>query len=283
MSADNAPVFTVKAGASLTFETQDCFSGQLRTPEDLYTKDKWSTVNPATGPVYIEGAKAGDVLKVEIKAIRFRDHAVMITVRGMGALEDRVVGSETRILPIRDGNVEVMPGVFIPTAPMIGVIGTAPAGEAIPTGTPGEHGGNMDCRSITAGTTLYLPVNVNGALLALGDLHAAMGDGEVCICGAEVSGEVDLVVSIDPARHPTPSVENDEELILLASAKELDTCEKLVLQKAHRFLVDRYHLTPNDAARLMSLTGNLGVCQVVDPLKTMKFSLPKSVLNQILR
>lgn len=283
MAADNPPVLTIQSGSALTYETHDCFGGQLQSPADLFTREKWPRVNPATGPVYIEGAKAGDVLKIEIKAIRCRDHAVMIVVPGMGALADVVGESETKILPINDDGVEVMPGVTVPTHPMIGVIGTAPAGEAVLNGTPGEHGGNMDCRNITAGTTLYLPVNVDGALLSLGDLHAAMGDGEVCICGAEVSGEVDLVVSIDAENHPTPCVENERELILIASAKTLDECEKRVLEKAHGYLTHHFNLSRNDAARIMSLVGHLGVCQVVDPLKTMKFSLPKSVLTKIRR
>ncbi len=281
MSADNQPVLRVAVGAALTFETNDCFGGLLKSADDLFTQEKWSRVNPATGPVFIEGAKAGDILKVEIKAIRIRDHAVMIMVPGRGALGDAIKENETRLLPICDDGVEVMKGVFVPLRPMIGVIGTAPAGDAVPNGTPGEHGGNMDCRNIGVGTTLYLPVNVDGGLLSLGDLHATMGDGEVCVCGAEVSGEVDLVVTVDTANHPTPSVETADELMLIASAKTLDECEHLVLAKAHSYLIRDFNLSPNDAARVMSLAGDLGVCQVVDPLKTMKFSLPHAILRQL--
>ncbi len=281
MSADNQPVLRVNVGTPLTFETNDCFGGLLRSTDDLFTREKWTRVNPATGPVFIDGAKVGDVLKVEIRAIRFRDHAVMITVPGMGALGNVVEANETRLLPIRGDGVEVMDGVIVPLRPMIGVIGTAPAGDAVPNGTPGEHGGNMDCRNIGAGTTLYLPVNVDGGLLSLGDLHATMGDGEVCICGAEVSGEVDLVVTVDAAKHPTPCVETVDELILIASAKTLDECEHRILAKAHSYLTGEFNLSPNDAARIMSLAGDLGVCQVVDPLKTMKFSLPQAILHQL--
>ena len=186
------------------------------------------------------------------------------------------------ILPIRDGLLEVGAGLRLPIRPMIGVIGTAPAGgQTIPTGTPGEHGGNMDCKEITAGTSVFLPVAVDGALLALGDIHALMGDGEVCICAAEVSGTVTLATALLRERLPTPALRSERELAFLASAKTLDECERLVLGKAHAFLAGSLGLSANDAARFMSLVGDLAVCQVVDPLKTMRFSLPLAVLRHL--
>jgi amidase len=158
---------------------------------------------------------------------------------------------------------------------MIGVIGTAPAGAPVLNGTPGEHGGNMDCKLIAAGAIVYLPVNAPGALLCLGDLHALMGDGEVCICGAEVSGEVTLRARAGQSALPTPCVETDKHYHFIGSALTLDACEALVLAKAHRFLAGAGGLGANGAARAMSLLGDLAVCQVVDPLKTMRFSIPK--------
>ena len=181
-------------------------------------------------------------------------------------------------MSIRDGKLIVSDTLSIPVQPMIGVIGTVPAGEAVPNGTPGEHGGNMDCKEIAAGATVYLPVNTHGALLSLGDLHAVMGDGEVCVCGAEVRGEVTVTADISPVSLPTPAVANAEHLMFIGSAESLDDCESIVLDKAHRFLTCNVGLGANEAARLMSLVGELRVCQVVDPLKTMKFMLPKAVL-----
>ena len=163
---------------------------------------------------------------------------------------------------------------------MIGVIGTAPTGESILNGTPGEHGGNMDCREITEGASVYLPANVDGALLSAGDLHALMGDGEVCICGAEVSGEIILRAEIVRAFLPTPCVETQSHVHFIGSAEGLDECEELVLRKSHAYLTHRLGLGANEAARIMSLIGDLHVCQVVDPLKTMRFSLPKCLLKK---
>lgn len=281
MSASNPAAARLGLGIPCTVETEDCYSGQLQSSTDVWTKEMWATVNPATGPIFIEDTKPGDVLRIAIRDIRMREHAVMSVEPGAGALAGQIAKTETVFLPIRHGLIEVLPGQELPLRPMIGVIGTAPGGKPIPNSTPGEHGGNMDCKEIAVGTVLYLPVEVEGALLALGDLHALMGDGEVCICGAEVSGEVDLEVTLDSLRRPTPCVESEEWIQFMASAKSLDECERLVLAKTHRFLTAHLGLGANEAARLMSLVGNLGVCQVVNPLKTMKFSLPKSVLGRV--
>lgn len=275
MSKEHPIAAEVEPGESFIVATKDCYSDKLKSENDVFTKDMWSTTNPATGPVAVKGAAKGDVLKVVVEDISIRDHAVMCVQHGFGAMGDQVEGVETRILPIRDGQVKLNDAVAIPINPMIGVIGTAPAGEQVLNGTPGEHGGNMDCKLITTGAIVYLPVAVDGGLLALGDLHAVMGDGEVCICGAEVSGEVRLWAEIASSTIPTPCVETADAVNIIASAKTLDECETLVLAKAFDFLTTRNGYSPNDAVRLMSLTGELQVCQVVDPLKTMRFAIPK--------
>lgn len=277
MSSDHAPAATVDPNEPFCVELEDCYSGNLRTPADTFTKEMWDTVNPATGPVAIRGARPGDVLKVEILNIRTRDDAVMCVEHGAGALAEFVEGIETTILPIREGRLVVSETLSIPVNPMIGVIGVAPAGDPILNGTPGEHGGNMDCKLITAGTTLFLPVHAEGALLSLGDLHAVMGDGEVCLCGAETSGEVTLKASSLQSGMPTPCLETETHWHFIGSALTLDACEKIVLRKTHVFLTTMLGLSANAAARAMSLLGDLCVCQVVDPLKTMRFSLSKTV------
>ena len=209
-----------------------------------------------------------------------RDYAVMCVEHGAGALGELVEGIETSILPIENGLLVLSKALSIPVRPMIGVIGTAPAGDPVLNGTPGEHGGNMDCKLITAGSVVYLPVNVKGALLSLGDLHAIMGDGEVCICGAEVSGEVTLKAESVASDIPTPCVETEDRFHFIGSAATLDECERIVLDKAHAFLTGVQGMRSNDAARAMSLLCDLCVCQVVDPLKTMRFSVPKLLLDR---
>ncbi len=278
MSADNSPAIEIQPGEAVRVETEDCYSGNLKTEKDVFTKEMWPTVNPATGPIFVKSAEPGDLLAVSIEKIETRDYAVMCVEHGAGALAEYIEGVETSILPIRDGKVVLDGRLEIPTRPMIGVIGTAPKGDAILNGTPGEHGGNMDCKLINAGVTVWLPVNAPGALLAMGDIHAVMGDGEVCICGAEVAGAITCSARLWRGPLPTPAVETDDAIHFIGSALQLDECEKMVLGKAHRFLTAMLGLKANQAARLMSLVGDLCVCQVVDPLKTMRFTLPKNAL-----
>jgi amidase len=216
----------------------------------------------------VEGAEPGDILRIAIDSIEVRGSATMAS-------------PSTKILPIRGGRVFVGKGLSIPFDPMIGVIGTAPEYEGVPTTTPGEHGGNMDCREIRAGRVVYLPVHVEGALFAAGDVHALQGDGEVCGCGAEVAASITLRAWPLDAPLPTPCVETDEHLIFIASAKTLDECEELAIEKAQGFLTDLLGMEPEEALRMMSLVGDLGVCQVVDPLKTMRFAIPRLVLEPL--
>ena len=277
MSAAHEPVGRVSPGEPFVVETEDCYSGNLRTAADFFTKGM--SGNPATGPVFVEGVKRGDVLAVEIRDIRTRDYAVMSLAPGAGAMGEFIEKAETTILPIRDRRVALREGVEVPVRPMIGVIGVAPAGDEVPNSTPGEHGGNMDCKEIVAGATVYLPVAVDGALLAMGDLHALMGDGEVAICGAEVSGEVTACARPLRGPLPTPAVETKEMVFFLGSEPTLDECERSVLEKAHRWLTRCLGLGANEAVRLMSLIGDLQVCQVVDPLKTMRFGFRKDALR----
>ena len=279
MSPANKPVVKVNQDELFCVETADCYSGLLKSSQDRFTKDMWDTVNPATGPVYIAGSEPGNILRIEIAEIKTRDYAVMCVEHGTGALGQFIEGIETSILPIRNGFLFLNEKLSVPIQPMIGVIGTAPAETPVLNGTPGEHGGNMDCKLIAAGSVLYLPVNIKGALLSLGDLHAVMGDGEACICGAEVSGEVILQARAESSCIPTPCVETASHFHFIGSAITLDECEQIVLGKAHTFLTKTVKMSANDAARAMSLLCDLCVCQIVDPLKTMRFSIPKILIE----
>ena len=279
-SRGDEPVLHVAPGETFCLETQDAASGKLKTPEDVYTDELLPFVNPATGPVYIDGARPGDLLRVDIERIETNNFGAMAVGENKGGpMAAYVEGSETTFLEIEDGALRLRENLSVPIRPMIGVIGTAPAAEPLPTLDPGEHGGNMDCKEITAGSSVYLPVAVDGGLLALGDLHALMGDGEVATCGVDLSGEVVLSASVVRRPRPTPCVETGDLLLFIGSAATLDECERIVLDKAFRYLADCLKLPPNEAVRLMSLVGDLGVCQVVSALKTMKFALRRSVLD----
>jgi amidase len=278
-SPEVEPVLRVRQGEEVHLTTHDCFSGQLKTTADTLETLDWSITNPATGPVYIEGTKPGDILRIDLHEVKATGPSVMVAVPKVGALGDFITEEETVIVEHRGDTVVFKDRVVVKQNPMIGVIGVAPAEGTIPNSTPGSHGGNMDCTLVTSGSKLYLTVGVEGALFGCGDMHAVMGDGEVVICGAETPGEVRMTPQVVDMPHlPTPFLENDSLVAVIASAETTDEAYKMALGMMHGFLTKVAGLPVNDAALLMSLVGNLKFCQVVDPLMTVRFEFPKSVL-----
>ena len=280
MSPDNAPVAHAANGETVRFETVDCFGGQIVRETDKMGTLDWSRINPATGPLFVEGAKPGDTLKVEILAIDLEKQAATVEAPGEGITGLNAAEESTKILPVADGKAVFNDKLTLDIAPMIGVIGTAPSEGAIATGTPDMHGGNMDCKRIGANTTLYLPVNVEGALLAMGDLHAVMGDGEVCVCGAEISGAVTVRVSVVKGQPlPLPFLVTGEHAMAIYSAEGLDAAAEGVTLRMRSFLMEQAGFIPHEAGMLLSLTGDLRICQAVDPNKTCRMEVPLKVLG----
>lgn len=280
-SPDVAPVMRARQGEEIVIETHDCFSGQLKTSADTLETLDWSITNPATGPVYIEGTKPGDVLRVDLLEVKATGPSVMVAVPGVGGMGEMITEMETTILRHTEDTVVFKERIEVKQKPMLGVIGVAPAEGEIPNSTPGGHGGNMDCTLVTTGASLYLTVGVEGALFGCGDMHAVMGDGEVVICGAETPGVVRLTAQVVPIPGlPTPFIENDEIVAVISSAETVDEAYKDALARMLGFLSDVAGMPLNDAALLMSLVGNLKFCQIVDPLMTVRFEFPKSVLAE---
>lgn len=282
LSAEAVPVARVRAGHSVRLETADCFAGQIRAPGETQTAVDWARINPATGPVFIEGAARGDVLSVLVERIEVAPEGVMAVSPEFGVLRERILSTAFHIVPIEDGVARLPGGADAPVRPMIGVIGVAPAGAPVPCGSPGAHGGNMDTRLIGAGAMVYLPVVAPGALLAAGDLHAAMGDGEICGTGVEVAGTVTLRVGIRrDLELVNPAVETAEVVATIASAETLDEAADLATRDMADLVMRRLGLSAAAATMLMSAAGQLEVSQVVDPLKTARFALPKSVFARL--
>lgn len=280
MSSENKAVVSCKPGDKIIFETMDCFSNQIHTENDKLDSIDFNRVNPATGPVAVKGASAGDVLKVEIKEINIDNQGVMVAVPQMGILDKYIEETETRIISIEDGDAIFSKDIRIPIKPMIGVIGVSPKDDSVACGTPGSHGGNMDTKVIGQGNSIYLPVFVDGGMLAIGDLHAAMGDGEVVVCGIEIAGEVTVEVDIIKDKSITdPVVESDDYFYTIASADTLDEAGQKATDNMFKFLRDRLPLTDNEISMLMSIICDLQVSQVVDPQKTARMRVKKEILK----
>ena len=279
---DLEPVLTVKSGETVRIRTKDCFSNQLTGPHDAMDDLDWDAVNPATGPVFVEGAKAGGALKVRIDNIEFDEQTCSATGQDEGVCGNRFTEWATHYCKIQGNTLAWDERLNIPLRPMIGVIGVAPEGEPVNCGTPGSHGGNMDNTAITTGATLYFPVAVDGALFGCGDMHAAMGDGEVSVSGAEVAGYATVTLTAMPElKLVNPLIENDTHFGIIVSAESLDAAAELAVQQMVDLLASRTSESEADLVMLLSLVADVQVCQMVDPQKTGRCMVPKYVLDAI--
>lgn len=280
-SEKNIPALYVNSGDIIEIDTLDCFSDQLKTEDDSLDKIDWEKINPATGPIYIAEAIRGDVLKVTIESIISGKQGVMSAGKDLGPLGIYLEGLPTKIIPIINNAALFDENLRIPLNPMVGVIGVAPSEESINTGTPGSHGANMDNTMITTGASLYLPIFVDGALFSLGDLHAVMGDGEIGGTGIEIAGTVKVKLEIiKDLKVNNPVVVNDTLFSTIASAKTLDEAVDISIIDMHKLLTERLNLDKNEIVMLMSAVGNSEICQVVDPLKSARFVMPKWILEK---
>lgn len=279
---DLEPVLKVPSGETVRIRTKDCFGNQLQGPEDQLSEIDWEAINPATGPIYVEGAVAGGTLKVHIDNIELDAQTSSCTGKDEGVCGDRFSDWATHFCKVEDGKVVWNERLSIPLAPMIGVIGVAPEGEPVNCGTPGKHGGNMDNTAIAAGATLYFPVAVDGALFGCGDMHAVMGDGEVSVSGAEVAGYATVTLTALPELSvPNPLIENETHFGIIVSAESLDKAAELAVQQMVDLLASRTNESEADLVMLLSLVADVRVCQMVDPEKTVRFMVPKYVLDAI--
>ena len=279
MSAQNPPVLRIDPGTTVRFETHDALHGQIQSQSGGFDGLDWSRVNPATGPVYVNNAQPGDALSVRIDRIEVADSGVVLCGAGMGVMGHALEGAATRIVRIKGDVAHFSDSIRLPVNKMIGVIGTAPASGEIPCGAPDLHGGNMDCKEIREGANLLLPVNVPGALLALGDLHAVMADGEIGVCGVEVAGAVTLTVDVlKNAKLPLPMLRNDSHVMTLASHESLDTAVEMAVANMIEYLTGHEGFAPHDAVMLTSLVADVRICQVVDPKKTARVEFPRNLL-----
>lgn len=271
---------TVESGTILEMETLDAFSNQIKDENSAVDGIDMDQVNPATGPIYVQGAEPGDTLKVEINKIELEDQGVMAVAPALGVLGNQVEKFSYKLMNVNDQGVQFSHNITLPLRKMIGVIGVAPAGEDILCGTPGDHGGNMDNTHMTEGATAYFPIMCKGALFALGDVHATMGDGEVCVTGVEIGAKVSVTLTVLKKQLSLPWLENEQEVEVIASALTIEEATERAVEEWAKVLVEETALTFDEAMMLLSASGNLSICQVVNPLKTVRMALNKAIVRQ---
>lgn len=283
-SPDDAPAAYCQSGDTIWFETRNCYDDRLAADGSEFEPEN-AIENPATGPLFVQGAKKGDILKVEILDIRLKGKGYMRQSIEGGAFYQRITERVVREFDVSGDTVQFNHKLTFPINTMIGVIGVAPEAEAISTVIPGDHGGNMDCTRIIKGSTVYLPVNAEGALLSMGDLHALMGDGESMICGLESAGEVTVRVSVvHDSTLPTPCVVTAEStcptrICTIQSELDLMSAAKKSANRMLDYLIANTDLGEYDGGKLLSLKGDLIINQIVNPLKTVRMELDKSILD----
>jgi amidase len=238
------PVLTIASGDTVTFETGDAAYERLSNGEPVEAIGL-ENFNAVTGPVYVEGAQPGDALKIEILDVQVT-RAWSVWLPGFGGL-----GAHTRDLrvmqtPLRDGRAWLNDNLSVPIEPMIGCIGLAPAEGRASTYMPAYfHGGNFDLREMMAGTVLYLPVQVPGGLLAMGDLHAAMGTGEPTWVSLEASGSARLRISIERGmRLAYPRLRVDGTTLCMGMGDTLEAAHQAALDQAYTLLIHDFGLEP---------------------------------------
>jgi amidase len=279
-SATQEPALRAAAGDEIQFHTRDALNGAIRGPEDDLSGVDFRKVNPATGPVFVEGAEPGDTLAIEIQEINPVGHSFIITLPGLGILGDRVKDGSSRYVRLEDGYGLFSDDIRLPLRPMIGVIGVAPAKGEIPNNTPGDHGGNLDTNPVTAGSTVYLPVYVEGALLALGDVHALMGDGEMCIAGLECDAIVKVKLGLVKGQTiPGPRIMQGSRFMTLASHEDLKQAVVMAAERMIDYLMEKKELSWTEAYMLTSIAADARISQVVDPLMTVRVEIDCEVLG----
>ena len=288
------PVLTVGSGDEVTFDALDASNGQITassTTGDLATL-AFDQVDQVAGPIFVDGARPGDTLQVELLSFEPADWGWTANIPGFGLLADDFPDAYLRITRLAAGIGELLPGVRIPLAPFCGELGVAPSGEPRSTIPPDVTGGNMDTRHLTAGATLWLPVQVPGALFSLGDGHAAQGDGEVCGTAIEtpMRASVRLTVRRDvsvaaPEFRTAGPIGLSTNTAGWLAADGVGPDLFLAARDAVRRMIERLGtelgLAPLDAYLLLSVAGDLRISEIVDqPNWIVTSYCPLSIFGQ---
>jgi len=271
------PVLTVAPGDVVSFDALDASNGQVTASSVTADLDSlaFDQVDQVAGPIHVDGAEPGDTLEVELLSFEPGDWGWTANIPGFGLLADQFPDPYLRITKLDGRFGEFLPGVRVPLAPFCGELGVAPAGDPRSTIPPDVTGGNMDTRHLTAGSVLWLPVQVPGALFSLGDGHAAQGDGEVCGTAIETPMRASVRLSV---RHDVtvsaPEFRTAGPLGLSTNTAPWLACDGVgpdlfqAARDAVRRMIDRlaaeHGLAPIDAYLLLSVAGDLRISEIVD-------------------
>ncbi|GAC1577222.1 MAG: acetamidase/formamidase family protein [Candidatus Elarobacter sp.] len=292
-----AALGSVKPGQLVRLWTEDAFGGKIRTVRDLPTKSlEIPFLNPQTGPFYVEGAQVGDTLALHFLDVQpARDWAASTTIPLFGGLTatsltqtlNPALPERVWIYQIERGRSTVLFRALdsdytaeIPVEPMHGTVGVAPRAMEVRSAlVPDAFGGNMDSPEVKAGTTIYLGVNVEGALFSIGDGHYAQSEGETCGVAVEGAMSTTCVVDVIKGNYVEwPRLENDDFIMVAGSARPLEDAFRIAFTQLVRWLHADFGLSTMDAYQLVSQVAKTGVANVVDTNYTILAKFPKRYL-----
>lgn len=273
------PRATVASGAHLRVATLDCRGGAITTMEDRWQVDEPDRINPVTGPIGVTGASPGDTLVVAVEQIDLADQGLMLVRPGTTAF-DFVDHGELTFAEIGDETYELL-GHELPLRPMVGWVGTQPARDVLETGACGPTGGNLDTPLLGVGARVLLPVQVDGACLYLGDVHASQGDGELFLTGVETPATVGL--SVETASElgvAGPVVETADVLAVIGPDTGLDASATGACERAIAILGTLAGVPPYDAGFLLSAACDLRVSRFLPGYGSVcRLEIPKHLLS----
>jgi len=293
-----APILRIRAGDTVRVETMVAgglerlrlagasdaeIPDSLKEVERVVT-DRGPGAHPLTGPIYVEGAEPGDTLTVRIVGFEYlHPYGVSGFIPNAGSLPDDFPYDHFHLIRFNPaaGTGAFRPGVTLPLAPFFGSIGVALNVPArIPSGPPGAHTGNLDNKHLVAGSTLYIPVHVPGALLSMGDAHALQGDGEVSLTGIETSVRGTVEVRVRKGeRLRWPRAETPTHFITMGLHPDLDEAARMATREMIDYLVSEKGIPRDEAYILISVAVDLHVTQLVDGTKGVHAMLAKSLFQ----
>ena len=280
LDPDAPPAIAIDSGEELLVETWDAFEG-LRDPA---LADDKLLKGPASGPIAVNGAEPGDALRIEFLSIvpKADEGAAHMIRPGRGFLDaDFTEGHCTNIT--FEGDQVVLPnGLRMPMRASMGFVATTPRHRQSTASDSGPYGGDIDMQELVSGSTLHLPVLVPGALLALGDCHAVVGDGAVGGTGAECASDTQIRVTVEKGRDLAgPRALTPEHFVVLAYGRELGPAMRDAVRQMVDVLVQEKGMEPYDAYSLLSLAGDIRVSRTFREISSVKMMLSRSVLEQL--
>lgn len=286
-----SPVLTIKPGDSVAIETMAASDNQVVPGTPIEDVVKMNNAIPGrgphtiTGPIYVEGAEPGDVLKVHFNKILPRSYASNNSVPGKGLLPEEFPEGQIKYfyLDVKNMQMQFAPGIVVPLAPFPGLIAVARAESgSFDTIPPGPFGGNMDLREMKEGTTLYLPVFVKGALLWTGDSHAGQGNGEINLTAIETAyEEFNITVDLIKQKKLTwPRVETPDAWITMAYDADLNKALDILKHETIKFIVEQDKISEVDAEKVMLNIWNCPISEVVNGIKGLYCMIPKQATSQ---